>query len=103
MKARGRLERVSQVIMMIDVLERIPFNILKFIGGVVSGLAFGPILGLLLYIFLFNLINNVVICITIIGSLFGIIFGYKYPKEVIGKALSAIILVTLMYMVRKFG
>jgi len=87
---------------MIEVLERVPFNILKFIGGIVSGFAFGPILGLLLYIFLFKQITAVIVCITIIGSLFGFIFGYKYPKEVIGKALSAIILVTLMYLVRKF-
>jgi len=87
---------------MIDLLERIPSNVLKFIGAAVSGFAFGPILGLLLYIFIFNQNNTVIVCITIIGSLFGFIFGYKYPKEVIGKALSAIILVTLMYMFRKF-
>jgi hypothetical protein len=86
---------------MTDVLERIPFNILKFIGGIVSGFSFGPVISLLLYIFIFNEINTVIICITIIGSFFGFIFGCKYPKEVIARALSAIILVTLMYIVRK--
>lgn len=87
---------------MTDLLERIPINVLKVIGGIVSGFAFGPVLGLMLYIFFYSEVNLIIICVTLIGSLLGFIFGYRHPREVIFRASSAIFIVTLMYIARKF-
>jgi len=87
---------------MTDILERIPFNALKIIGGIVSGFAFGPVFGLMLYIFFYSEVNLIIMCVTIMGALLGFVFGYSHPRKVIFRALSAIFVVTLMYIARKF-
>lgn len=86
---------------MANTLEKISPSALKIFGGIIGGIAFGPVLSMLIYIFFMNTDFVILLSVAVIGFLTGFAFGYKYPKETMSRALSSMLTVTFIGIIKR--